>query len=86
MENYEGLVVKSKAGRDNGKLYLVIKTDGEFVYVANGDTRKIENPKKKKLKHIQKTSNYAEKLRAKLLAAQLVENHEVRKALAEYLN
>lgn len=85
MEKYEGLVVKSRAGRDNGKLYLVIKTDGEFVYVANGDTRKIENPKKKKLKHIQKTSYYAENLRARLLASELAENHEVRKALAEYL-
>lgn len=85
MEEYEGLVVKSRAGRDNGQLYLVIKTDGDFVYVANGDTRKIESPKKKKLKHIQKTSFYAEDIKIKLLENKLVENHEVRKALAEYL-
>ena len=86
MENLIGLVVKSRAGRDNGRLYVVISTEGEFIYVADGDVRKTDNPKKKKLKHIHKTSNYAEKLRAKLLASQLVENHEVRKALAEYLN
>lgn len=85
MEKYEGLVVKSRAGRDNGQLYLVIRTDGDFVYVANGDTRKIEAPKKKKLKHIQKTSFYAEDIKIKLLENKLVENHEVRKALAEYL-
>ena len=85
MEKYEGFVVKSRAGRDKGLLYLVINTDGEFVYVANGDTRKVEIPKKKKLKHNQKTSYYAHNIRERLLAGGLVENHEMRKALAEYL-
>ena len=86
MENLNGLVVKSRAGRDNGKLFLVIKTEGNFVYVADGDTRKTDNPKKKKLKHIQKTNYYAEDIRKKLISGEIVENFELRKALAEYLN
>ena len=86
MNKLEGLVVKSRAGRDNGTLYLVIKTEGEYIYVADGDTRKTDNPKKKKLKHIQRTNYFAEQIKDRLLSGDSVENFEVRKALAEYLN
>ena len=86
MEVTEGLVVKSKAGRDNGKLFIVIKTEGDFVYVANGDTRKAENPKKKKLKHIQITSYICEGVQDNLRNNGIITNSELRKALAEYLN
>lgn len=86
MENLIGLVVKSRAGRDNGRLYVVISTEGEFIYVADGDVRKTDNPKKKKLKHIQKTNHFAEQIKNRLEAGEVVENFEVRKALAEYLN
>lgn len=86
MENLIGLVVKSRAGRDNGRLYVVIKAEGEYIYVADGDVRKTDNPKKKKLKHIQKTNQFAEQIKNRLLAGEVIENFEVRKALAEYLN
>ena len=86
MEFTEGLIVKSKAGRDNGKLFIVIKTEGDFVYVANGDSRKAENPKKKKLKHLQVTSFVSEKIKQSLSDNGTVTNSELRKALAEYLN
>ena len=86
MEFIEGMIVKSKAGRDNGKLFIVIKTEGDFVYVANGDSRKAENPKKKKLKHLQVTSFVSEKIRQSLSDNGTVTNSELRKALAEYLN
>ena len=39
-------IVISKSGRDKGKWFAVIKTEGNFVYIANGKLRKIENPKK----------------------------------------
>ena len=86
MEITKGMIVKSKAGRDNGKLFIVINTEGEFVYVANGDTRKTENPKKKKLKHLQLTAHICEEVQEKLSKSSEVTNSELRKALAEYLN
>ncbi|MGO1580355.1 MAG: KOW domain-containing protein [Peptoniphilaceae bacterium] len=48
-----GLVVKSMAGRDAGEVFLINKViDESFVYIVNGKTRKLANPKKKKIKHL----------------------------------
>ena len=60
MEIERGSLVYSIAGRDKGNLFLVISRDGEFVYLADGDQRKIENPKKKKIKHTNKTNTLLE--------------------------
>lgn len=50
-----GQVVRSKKGRDQNRLFLVIgKVDKDHVLVADGDLRKIEKPKKKKVKHLAK--------------------------------
>ncbi len=43
----------SKCGRDKGRTFIVIDFDEEFIYLADGDLRKLEKPKKKKLKHVQ---------------------------------
>ena len=56
MEIERGSLVYSIAGRDKGSLFLVLKRDGDFVYLADGKLRRCENPKKKKLKHINKTN------------------------------
>lgn len=42
----------SKAGHDKGKLYYILKEDGDFVYLADGDIRTADKPKKKNRKHI----------------------------------
>lgn len=48
-----GQVVKSRAGRDKGRIFLVYKIiDDQFLLVVDGDLRKLDNPKKKKLKHL----------------------------------
>jgi len=56
MEIERGSLVYSISGRDKGNLFLVLKKDGDFIYLADGDLRKVENPKKKKLKHVNKTN------------------------------
>ena len=48
-----GQVVKSRAGRDNGRVFLVTKIlDDQYVYIVDGNLRKLDNPKKKKIKHL----------------------------------
>lgn len=47
-----GTVVCSKAGRDKGCFYAVVKSDGDGVFVADGNKRKISNPKMKNEKHL----------------------------------
>ena len=48
-----GRAVFSKAGRDRGGAFIIIKTEGEYAYIADGELRKFEKPKKKKIKHLQ---------------------------------
>ena len=45
-------IIRSLAGRDEGQLFFVLCTDGEYALLADGKGRKLENPKKKKLKHL----------------------------------
>ena len=49
-----GDLVISIAGRDKGKTFLVISIENEFVYLVDGKTRKVDKPKKKKIKHLKK--------------------------------
>ena len=48
-----GKVVLSKAGRDKNHLYILIRQlTPDYVLVANGVTKTINKPKKKKIKHL----------------------------------
>lgn len=48
----------SLMGHDKGRLYLVVKViDSEFVLVCDGKTRKTDNPKKKRFKHLKIIKN-----------------------------
>ena len=56
MDIQKGSVVYSIAGSDKGGIFLVLKTEGEYAYIADGKIRCADKPKKKKLKHLQKTN------------------------------
>lgn len=81
MEYRVGQVVRSKAGRDNGTAYVVIRTEGNYVYVADGAIRKLENPKKKKFKHIQGSYNISEEIAERVKDGTL-ENYMLRRFLS----
>ncbi len=83
MEIKLGSVVRSRAGRDKGGLFIVLAADGEYAYIADGELRRAERPKKKKLKHLQGTYEVSELIASKLNAAETVTSSEVRKALAQ---
>ena len=55
MDIVEGSVVCSKAGRDKGRFFAVLSLEDQFVYLADGDLRKITKPKRKKLMHVSPT-------------------------------
>ncbi len=80
MEFHVGQMVRSIAGRDNGTAYVVVRTDGNYVYVADGAIRKLENPKKKKIKHIQGSYNISEEIAAGIAGGTL-ENYMIRRFL-----
>ena len=48
-----GRVVESTQGRDKGHCFLILENAAEgFVMIADGLHHKLENPKKKKTKHL----------------------------------
>ena len=52
MEIKIGTIVKATAGRDAGKLFVVISILDDYAIIANGKSRKLEKPKNKKIKHL----------------------------------
>ena len=49
-----GDIVLATAGRDSERLFLVVGIiDENYVYIADGKSRKADFPKKKKIKHIE---------------------------------
>lgn len=58
-----GRIVFSRAGRDKDNPYLILDViDENYVYLVNGDTKKIEMPKKKRIKHLNFTEIVDEQL------------------------
>ena len=74
-----GQVVFSKRGRDKGMPMIIVATDGEYAYLADGVRRPIDRPKKKKAKHIQLTNTFME-----LEIQRGLQDADVRKLLAEF--
>ena len=49
----KGSLVQSKKGHDLGRVYLVVDLDSSFAMCVDGNFRVLENPKRKRLKHLQ---------------------------------
>ena len=48
-----GVLAISRAGHDRGRVFLIVGRSGsEYVLLADGKTRKLDRPKKKKLRHV----------------------------------
>ena len=77
-----GRVVQSRQGRDAGRYFVVLHVvDEKFVMMADGLTRKISHPKKKKILHLHPKPILVESVAEKLPAHQLLDS-DLRKALA----
>ena len=79
-------VVVSTAGRDAGKLFYVLETDGAYLILANGKDRTIEKPKRKKIKHTKKVLRSETRVAEKLRSGDKVLNSELRRDLAYLSN
>ena len=79
-----GDIVLSRAGRDAGRYFVVMRTEGNYCFFADGDLRKIDKMKKKKIKHIKRASANSEFIAGKIAAGEKVTNSEVRRALQEF--
>ena len=77
-----GRLVKSTAGRDCGRFFVVVgRIDEKYILLADGDLRPMEAPKKKKLKHIDDMNIRSEELKERLLRREHIQNAELRKII-----
>ena len=84
MEISRADVVVSLAGRDKGQLFFVLDTDDLFVYIADGKGRRLEQPKRKKRKHVRKLPQTDTRVAEKIRNGDKVPNSELRRELAAY--
>jgi len=79
-----GQIVISKAGRDKGDMFIVYNIEGDYLYLVDGKTRPLENPKKKKRMHIQHTRTVDIALQELIISKQYMKNADFSAALKNY--
>ena len=84
MEIARSDIVKSIAGRDKGKYFFVLETEDEFLLLADGKTRRLECPKRKKRKHAQFAAHGDCRVAEKIRSEEKITNSELRRTLAAF--
>lgn len=79
-----GSIVLSVAGRDKGGKFVVSKVEDNFVYLVDGDVHKVENPKYKKIKHIEETGDFSDYLSERFKNNNKISNQDVKRVLEEF--
>lgn len=74
--------VISLAGRDRDEVLLVMREEENYLWLANGKTRRAEKPKRKKRKHTAFVAHSDARTREKLLGTGRLTNSDIRKALS----
>lgn len=80
----KGMLARSKAGHDKGKLYIVMETDKEFLWLCDGKIRTVEHPKKKKRMHIQIIYQIPQLFQDLMDQGKEIRDEHIRKAIKEY--
>lgn len=83
MDIQKGDIVYSLAGRDQGRYFLTIDTvDEQYVLIADGKLRRLETPKRKKVKHLRKFAAPDLRICEKVRNGEKLTNSELRRELA----
>lgn len=80
----KGMLARSKAGHDTGKVYVVMQADEEFLYLADGRCRTVDKQKKKRRKHIQIIYRIPAILQEKMEKGEELRNEHIQKAIKDY--
>lgn len=80
-----GQIVKSVKGRDAGKYAVIIRIEDErFVWTADGDKRKFDQPKKKNVSHLELQDEVSSEVVNSLLESGRVTNGKLRFAISRF--
>jgi len=77
-----GRIVRSRAGRDKDRFFIICEIKNEeYVYISDGDYRKLCQPKLKKLRHLALTSIVLDSIKEKFDGEKKVFDEELRSAI-----
>ena len=79
-----GDIVVSMAGREKDNCFVVVDVQDNFALICDGKSRKIDKPKKKKIKHLSSVIGHSEFVSAKFDKGEAVTNREIKKELRSY--
>ena len=48
------VLAQSTAGHDAGRYYLILRSEGDYVFLADGRHRRLSHPKRKNRKHVKR--------------------------------
>ena len=83
---YRTVPATSLAGHDKGLTYVITGVDNEYVYVTDGRLRQVDEPKKKKLKHIQLIKICDDTIKDKISRNIKLTNEDIKLAIKKYNN
>ena len=87
MDNILGCIVTASAGRDKDRTFIVIKkADDMHVFIADGKYRRVEKPKKKKLKHLKQVVDADFEILTPLDVSVNLTNRMLREKIGAYEN
>lgn len=82
----KGQFVQSLRGRDRGEFAIIIAIEDErFVYIADGDKRKFDRPKKKSIRHLILEDEVSDEVVDSLSQVGRVSNGKLRYALNQFI-
>ena len=84
IEPRQGMFCESRQGRDKGRYFMICNIlDERYVEIVDGTMRRIERPKRKKLKHLRLTPEISP-IGEKFLSGAKVFDAEVKSAVSGY--
>ncbi|WP_458415177.1 KOW motif-containing protein [Schinkia sp. CFF1] len=82
-----GQLVKILQGRDAGQFAIVLKIlDERFVFIADGDKRKFDRPKKKNINHLEFFDYVSPEVQNSISETGRVTNGKLRFAVSKFVN
>ncbi|MCA0989421.1 KOW domain-containing RNA-binding protein [Guptibacillus algicola] len=82
-----GRIVRNKRGRDAEQYSVIVEViNDRYVFIADGDKRKFDRPKRKNLAHLELTNYVSPEVKRSLEETGRVTNGKLRFAISKYMN
>lgn len=80
----KGYFAVSQAGHDCNEIYVIINSDSEYVYLADGRLRTLDKLKKKKIRHVRIIKTIDQTIAEKISQDRLLINEDIKRAIKLY--